>query len=189
MKYRRQKRYRISVRRATSPARANGKTSPVADSSGQSKPQPHARKALKSVLVVEDNATIGGLIAGLLGGEGFQAVRAMDVRSAVRLAREHPPDLILLDLGLPYRDGFGLLRELTMYEETSRAPVLIVTASTVPLDPEDRARVVDIVTKPFDMDKLVDTVRVCLGEEPRGPRFEDLRSLRERFGDFDHYPW
>lgn len=139
--------------------------------------------------MVEDNATVGGLIFGLLREEGFHALRAWDSRAAARLARERSPDLILLDLGLPYRDGLGLLRELRVHQEMKDAPILVVTGSPLQLTVEERAQVLDVISKPFDIDRLMDTIRACLGQEQRGPRFADLQALRARAGDHDHYPW
>src|SRR3954466_4092434 len=76
----------------------------------------------KCVLVVEDNATIGGLLVALLREEGYRALRAWDGREAMKMARDRRPDLIVLDLSLPYRDGIEVLRELRANEDTVEAP-------------------------------------------------------------------
>src|SRR6266498_5412559 len=93
----------------------------------------------KCVLVVEDNATVGGLLVALLREEGYRALRAWDGREAMKMARDRRPDLIVLDLSLPYRDGIEVLRELRANEETVEAPIVVVSGSALQLTPDDRA--------------------------------------------------
>ncbi|HZO27019.1 MAG TPA: response regulator [Chloroflexota bacterium] len=119
----------------------------------------------KCVLVVEDNATIGGLLVALLREEGYRALRAWDGREAMKMARDRRPDLIVLDLSLPYRDGVEVLRELRSNEETVDAPIVVVSGNATQLTPDDRALVSDAVTKPFDIDRLMNVFRHHLGDE------------------------
>ena len=119
----------------------------------------------KCVLVVEDNATIGGLLVALLREEGYRALRAWDGREAMKMARDRRPDLIVLDLSLPYRDGIEVLRELRANEDMANAPVVIVSGSATQLTPDDRALVNDTVAKPFDIDRLMNVFRRHLGDE------------------------
>src|SRR5215213_1552050 len=119
----------------------------------------------KCVLVVEDNATIGGLLVALLREEGYRALRAWDGREAMKMARDRKPDLIVLDLSLPYRDGIEVLRELRANEDTVEAPIVVVSGSALQLTPDDRALVNDTVAKPFDIDRLMNVFRKHLGDE------------------------
>lgn len=118
----------------------------------------------KSVLIVEDNASIGGLIAGLLREEGYRALRAWDGREALRLARDRKPDLVMLDLDLPHKDGVEVLYELKQHKETRLAPVIVVSGNTLVLANEDREQLADLITKPFDIDVLLNAVRKALGD-------------------------
>src|SRR5688500_7496648 len=118
----------------------------------------------KCVLVDEDNATIGGLLVAVLREEGYRALRAWDGREAMKMARERRPDLIVLDLSLPYRDGVEVLRELRANEDTVEAPVVVVSGNATQLTPEDRALVTDTVAKPFDIDRLMNVFRRHLGD-------------------------
>ncbi len=118
----------------------------------------------KCVLVVEDNATIGGLLVALLREEGYRGLRAWDGREAIKMARDRRPDLIVLDLSLPYRDGVEVLRELKASEETAHAPIVIVSGSALELTTEDRELVTESVTKPFDIDRLMNVFRRALGD-------------------------
>ena len=119
----------------------------------------------KCVLVVEDNATIGGLLVALLREEGYRALRAWDGREAMKMARDRKPDLIVLDLSLPYRDGVEVLRELRGNQDTVDAPIVVVSGSALQLTPDDRALVSDSITKPFDIDRLMNVFRHHLGDE------------------------
>jgi DNA-binding response OmpR family regulator len=119
----------------------------------------------KCVLVVEDNATIGGLLVALLREEGYRALRAWDGREAMKMARDRKPDLIVLDLSLPYRDGVDVLRDLRANEDTVDAPIVVVSGNALQLTPDDRALVTDTVAKPFDIDRLMNVFRRHLGDE------------------------
>lgn len=118
----------------------------------------------KVVLVLEDHASVGGLIAGLLRQDGYRAVRAWDPQEALRLARGRAPDLVLLDLNLAYPDGLEVLRQMRAAEATRRAPIVLVTGGTLTLTTEDEALVDGIVTKPFDIDIMLNAVRKALGD-------------------------
>jgi DNA-binding response OmpR family regulator len=118
----------------------------------------------KVVLVLEDHASVGGLIAGLLRQEGYRAVRAWDTQEALRLARGRTPDLVLLDLNLAYPDGLEVLRQVRGHDATRRAPIILVTGGALPLTPEDEALVDGVVHKPFDIDVMLNTVRKALGD-------------------------
>jgi two-component system, OmpR family, alkaline phosphatase synthesis response regulator PhoP len=118
----------------------------------------------KVVLVVEDNATIGGLLVALLREEGYRSLRAWDGREAIKMARDRRPDLIVLDLSLPYRDGLEVLHEMKANEETQSAPIVVVSANALQLTADDRALVTDIVDKPFDIDRLMNVFRRALGD-------------------------
>jgi DNA-binding response OmpR family regulator len=132
--------------------------------SASSAPSATATKR-KCVLVVEDNATIGGLLVALLREEGYRALRAWDGREAMKMARDRRPDLIVLDLSLPYRDGVDVLRELRANDDTVDAPIVVVSGNAMQLTPDDRALVTDTVAKPFDIDRLMNVFRRHLGDD------------------------
>ena len=140
----------------------------------QQAPQPQAQQKprRKMVLVLEDHASIGGLIAGLLREEGYRTARAWDPQEAIRLARGRAPDLILLDLNLAYQDGLVPLHALQADEATRRTPVLVVAAAGAALNAADEGLVQEVVRKPFDIDVMLNAVRKALGDpvvdvEPR----------------------
>jgi CheY-like chemotaxis protein len=116
------------------------------------------------VLVLEDHASVGGLIAGLLRQEGYRAVRAWDPQEALRLARGRAPDLVLLDLNLAYPDGLDVLHQVRNHEATRRAPIVVVAGGNVALTTEDNDLVDGVVRKPFDIDMMLNAVRKALGD-------------------------
>ena len=118
----------------------------------------------KVVLVLEDHASVGGLIAGLLRQEGYRAVRAWDTQEALRLARGRAPDLVLLDLNLAYPDGLEVLRQVRGNEATRRAPIVVVTGCDLQLSADDTRLVDGVVQKPFDIDVMLNAVRKALGD-------------------------
>jgi DNA-binding response OmpR family regulator len=118
----------------------------------------------KVVLVLEDHASVGGLIAGLLRQEGYRAVRAWDPQEALRLARGRTPDLVLLDLNLAYPEGLDVLRQVRGNEATRRAPIVLVSGGDLKLSTEESNLVDSVVTKPFDIDIMLNAVRKALGD-------------------------
>ena len=118
----------------------------------------------KVVLVLEDHASVGGLIAGLLRQEGYRAVRAWDPQEALRLARGRTPDLVLLDFNLAYPDGLDVLKQVRNHEATRRTPIVLVSGGELTLTAEESRLVNDVVQKPFDIDVMLNAVREALGD-------------------------
>jgi DNA-binding response OmpR family regulator len=115
----------------------------------------------KTVLVVEDEMKIARLVRDYLEHAGFEVVVAADGDAALASARGRKPDLVVLDLGLPRRDGLDVIREL---RRTSSVPVVVLTARG-----DEADRIVglelgadDYVVKPFSPKELVARVRAVL---------------------------
>ncbi|MBI4495267.1 MAG: response regulator [Chloroflexi bacterium] len=117
----------------------------------------------KNILVVEDTATFGGLLVALFKQEGYQAMRAWSAREATKMARDRRPDLVVVELSLPYVEQVELVDVLLAAEETAKKPLLVVTSHTLSCL-KDHAQVAAVVQKPFDIDKLLNCVRKALGE-------------------------
>lgn len=82
----------------------------------------------KTVLVIDDVASILEVIRGALADYPVDVVTASDGETGLRLARELRPDVVLLDLALPVRDGWEVLAALKEDAATASIPVVIVTA-------------------------------------------------------------
>ena len=121
------------------------------------------------ILVAEDDPVTLRFVVSLLEEKGYEVYEASDGRSALELAAAHAPDLIVTDLVMPYRDGFGLLRAVREHEATRRIPVLILSMRDREDDIvrgfEDGAD--DYVVKPFNARELVARVRKLLDRSRR----------------------
>jgi two-component system phosphate regulon response regulator PhoB len=119
---------------------------------------------MHTVLVVDDETDILELVAFNLERQQYKVLTAGDGISAVRLAREKIPDLVVLDVMLPGLDGFGVYRELRADPRTSGIPVLMLTAKG---EINDRIAGLelgadDYVTKPFSPRELLLRVKALL---------------------------
>lgn len=122
---------------------------------------------VRTVLLVDDDddiRTIGELALRDVGG--WTVVSAVDGRSAVSLAAEHDPDVILLDVMMPGMDGPQTFRELRASAASRRTPIIFMTAK---VQAHERAAYLalgaaGVVAKPFDPLTLPDTIRALLAE-------------------------
>jgi len=113
------------------------------------------------VLVVDDEAAIRRALRIGLRTHGYDVLVAADARTALDACREDAPDVVLLDLGLPDRSGFDVLRELRAW---STIPVIVVSARHGATDKVDALDLGadDYVTKPFGMDELMARLRAAV---------------------------
>ena len=133
-----------------------------------------ARSRKPLVLVVEDDPDLGETIVNYLKEEGLDAKLARDGDQAMRLVDQIQPSAMILDLMMPRRDGFSVLRELRADGRIAKLPVIVVTA-IFGLSERLYATelgAADYVTKPFELDELVERVRNVLAsraDEPAEP--------------------
>ena len=113
------------------------------------------------VLVVEDNEKNMKLFRDVLTATGFRALEATTGLGAVSVAKEHVPDLVLMDIQLPDLDGLAALRRLRDDPRTASIPVLALTAQAMHGDRERfLAEGFDgYLSKPVDVVELLGTVR------------------------------
>jgi len=121
----------------------------------------------RHILVVDDDALLRRSLSLQLEQNGFRASTAETAEDALALARRDPPDLILLDVGLPGMDGLEALRHFQ--KEMEAVPVIFVTARRRELDTilglELGAD--DYITKPFNPDVLLAHVKAVLRRSAR----------------------
>ncbi len=121
------------------------------------------------VLVVEDDAGIRNILRTLLESQHYRVVEAESAKRGSIEARHHRPDLILVDLGLPDRDGLSLIREI---RPTSPVPILVLSARTMEADKIAAldAGADDYIAKPFSSAELLARVRAALRRNARGSK-------------------
>ena len=82
---------------------------------------------MKKILFIEDEPTLQKAIGRYLEQEGYEIKNALDGDIGIKIAKKDKPDLILLDIILPKKDGFEVLKELKEDEGTKNIPVIILT--------------------------------------------------------------
>jgi two-component system cell cycle response regulator DivK len=120
-----------------------------------------------TILLVEDNEKNMKLFRDVLRAAGYETLEATTGGQALKLAVEHDPDLVLLDVGLPDIDGVAVLARLRTDDRTASIPVLALTAQAMTGDRERflAAGFDGYVSKPVNIVALVETVRKhCRGE-------------------------
>jgi DNA-binding response OmpR family regulator len=130
--------------------------------------------SMTRVLVIDDEAPIRLLCRVNLEAEGMKVIEAADGPSGLEQAREHDPDVVLLDVMMPGLVGWRVAEHLLEDERTNEIPIIFLTARA---EFRDRARGLDIggvdyVTKPFNPLELAPLVRELLARIERGERDE-----------------
>jgi DNA-binding response OmpR family regulator len=120
----------------------------------------------KKILIMDDDPTIADLLTEALADEGYETFMTTQSLRFYDAVREHMPDLIMLDIMMPYLDGRDELKLMAMAVDR-QIPVIVVTAFLGAGNEEQEFReagVKHIVYKPFDLDKLLQLVRETIGE-------------------------
>lgn len=126
----------------------------------------------KTVLIVEDNELNMKLFNDLLDAHGYKTLQTRDGMEALDMAREHRPDLILMDIQLPDIDGYTALDRIRADERTAQIPVVALTALAMRTDRERirEAGFDGYLQKPISVRDFPTQVRRHLAEgRPGGP--------------------
>jgi DNA-binding response OmpR family regulator len=143
-----------------------------------------------SVLVVDDDPLIAGMLRLVLEGEGYEVREASDGRAALESVRADAPDVMVLDMMMPQLDGYGVLSALHDGSLGGSTRVVMLTCCSAE---EDVARCLemgadDYLTKPVDVDFLLRTVQDLLAMDmaavhQRRAEVADAAVLAERVSD------
>lgn len=124
------------------------------------------RPMTKTVLIVEDNELNMKLFRDLLEAHGYKTLQTRDGMEALGIAREHMPDLILMDIQLPEVSGLEVTKWLKDDDTLRSIPVIAVTAFAMKGD-EERIReggCEAYISKPISVTMFLDTIRQFIGE-------------------------
>lgn len=115
----------------------------------------------KSVLIVEDNELNMKLFQDLLEAHGFDTLQTKDGKQALQMAREHRPDLIVMDIQLPGVSGLEVTKWIKSDENIKHIPIIAVTAFAMKGDEEKMRNggCEAYIAKPISVTKFIDTVK------------------------------
>ena len=118
---------------------------------------------MSQILIVEDEPRIAAFLEKGLQKHGYDTAVAIDGEEAIQMVQKDVFDLLLLDLGLPIKDGWTVLKELQQHNQ----PVPAVIILTARADDDDRSQSIrlgtkDYLTKPFRFNDLLDRVKAIL---------------------------
>jgi CheY-like chemotaxis protein len=124
-----------------------------------------------TVLIIEDNILNLDMACELLEMDGFSTLRAEDSFDGIRLARKNHPDLILMDLHLPFQDGFVTTKTLKMDPDLKDIPIVAFTALAMR---EDQEKAINhgcsgIISKPIDVNSFAKTIEGFLQQSHEYP--------------------
>lgn len=125
-----------------------------------------ARQMSKTILIVEDNELNMKLFHDLLDAHGYQTLQTRNGMEALKLARTHHPDLVLMDIQLPEVSGLEVTKWLKDDDELRDIPVIAVTAFAMKGD-EERIRdggCEAYISKPISVSMFLDTIRQFIGD-------------------------
>ena len=126
----------------------------------------------QTILIIDDDADVCLIVRRLLMAKGYAVRAAADGVTAFALARQFPPDLIILDLGLPGHDGWTVARELRADPALDHVPILVITgnSSSAAHRLAWAAGCQAIIGKPFALETVEETVTALLHQavEPAG---------------------
>ena len=135
----------------------------------------------QTILVVDDEQDLLDLIEYNLKKEGFDVLTAEDGQEGIRMAREHSPALILLDIMMPKMDGLEVVQRIRDDEKLKHTPVIFLTARG---DEKTEVRGLnkggdDYITKPISTTKLISRIKAVLR------RFEETEQMADRISVHD----
>jgi len=116
-----------------------------------------------TILVVDDDGPILLLMRNILREFGFESLGASNGAEALEMAREHRPDLVLLDKHMPQMGGEEVIRRLRGEAGIGEVPILILSGE--PVEPQELARLgaTAAILKPFDVTALIERIRATIG--------------------------
>ncbi len=118
------------------------------------------------IVVADDDPIVVRFLTSVFQSEGFEVQGAEDGERALQMIRENRPDIVILDLGMPFLDGFEVCRQVRQSAETSHLPVIILSMRD---KEQDALRAFelgasDYVRKPFNALELVARARKLIRE-------------------------
>jgi DNA-binding response OmpR family regulator len=134
------------------------------------------------ILIVDDDASVRESVGKVLRAEGYETVTAADGPAALKQFVMHPIGLLLLDLGLPLKNGWEVFEHIT--RQNPLLPIIVITGQTRQKRIAQAAGVGALMEKPLDVDELLRVIKQLLAESPEAR----LQRLIGRGGEVRHIP-
>ena len=121
---------------------------------------------MAKVLLVEDNEMNRDMLSRRLQRRGYEVLLAVDGQQGIDMSRRESPDILLLDMSLPVKDGWQVAREMKADDSLRRIPIIALTAHAMA---DDRLRAMeagcdDYDSKPVDLPRLLSKMNALLAE-------------------------
>jgi len=119
---------------------------------------------MSRIVYAEDDPDIRLLVTYKLERAGFSVIAVADGAQALRVIREEPPDVVILDVQMPGISGIDVCRRLRADDDTARVPILMITAAARPQDMDlaQAAGATGYIIKPFSPNEMVAQVRAMM---------------------------
>ncbi|MBD3217744.1 MAG: response regulator [candidate division Zixibacteria bacterium] len=139
-----------------------------------------ADKAKSKILIVDDEEFNRKLLKGILASTGHDVFEAVDGMKALELAKENPPDIILLDIMMPGMDGFSVCRKLKDSDKTNDIPILMITSLN---EVDDYVRAVDsgaddFITKPVNATAILARIKGFLRNKQLSDKVKHINRFK-----------
>ena len=120
---------------------------------------------MTTILVADDDPDILELVNYKLSQSGYAVIAVSDGRQAIEQARKHHPDLMILDVTMPFHSGIEVTLEMRTDPDLKSTPIILLTAKSMEQDTERgfAAGATDYMTKPFSPRELLSRVQAALG--------------------------
>jgi DNA-binding response OmpR family regulator len=116
------------------------------------------RASSLKILIVDDEPELVRALSLRLNSAGYETQSAVDGLAATEMAFSYRPDLVLLDIGLPFKDGYQVAKILRSSPDTAQIPIVFLTARTWDLDKARQIHPDGYVVKPYQPAELLDIV-------------------------------
>jgi two-component system aerobic respiration control protein ArcA len=122
------------------------------------------KKSPRTILLIEDDETVRSALKRVLEGEGYRVLAATDGTQLASVLDDGPLDLIMLDIGLPWINGFELAEMMKSHKDLKDIPLIFLSARTSDVDVKRGFEVGadDYIKKPFDIEKVKHTIRTLI---------------------------
>jgi len=124
--------------------------------------------APRHLLVVDDDEATRNVLKRLFEKEGYKVLLASDATSLVSILEQEPIQLILLDINLPWVNGFELCKLLKDHDDLKKVPIVFISGRKSETDKKTAFQLGahDYITKPFNIEEITETVRTLINLAP-----------------------